>query len=283
MRPCSAVLKHFVVRAFKAPGQGNGLATSDAIGKAVPVLLRHATIEDPADPWRKLHNEIASTLFIGNDAIAYDRRKNTTRNLDGVDRDLLVAALRSFFTNVNGYARGGASKILDHLDEETLEPLWRDVFMASLLPSPSGVMNHQEIMTNGVRLMAKKGFEEGAMLGAIQIRRPGWGEERRVQQIAGILPEFGAVAERFEGDVVPYIQSLIEEEKERAEKRGELRPQDQKQIRDLQALVAAFENPLPARDLKSMAPFLKEGDLELAKELLEYYPTKTERWNKNGF
>jgi len=275
------VLKHFVVRAFKAPGTGNGLAASGAIAKAVPVLLKHATIEDPADPWRKLHNEIASTLFDGNDAIAYDRGKDVTKNLDGVDRELLVAALRSFFNNINGYARGWASKVLAHLDEETLEPLWRDIFIASMHPSPSGVMNHQQVMTNGVKLMAKKGFKEGAMLGAIQIRRPGWGEERRVQQIAEILPEFGAVAEEFEGDVVPYIQSLIAEQKERARRSGELRPQDQKKIEDLQAIIAVYDKPLPAKDLKSIAPFLKEEDLKMAKELLEYYPTKTERWNKN--
>jgi hypothetical protein len=276
------VLKHFVVRAFQAPSWGNGLASSDAVAKAIPVLLRHATIQDPADPWRKLHNEIASTLFNGNDALAYDRRKDVPRNLDEVDRDLLVAAMKSFLTNVNGYARGWSSKLLKHLDDETLKPLWRDIFLASMLPSPSGVMNHQQVMTHGVELMAEKGYKEGAMLGAIQIRRPGWGEERRVQQIAEILPAFGAEAQPFDGDVVPYIQSLIDEERERAEKRGELRPKDQRKIESLEALISAFSDPLPPKDLKSLAPFLEEGDLKKAQELLEHYPTKTQRWNKSG-
>ncbi len=275
------VLKHFAVRAFKGPRSGNGIGTSDAIAKAVPVLFKHATINDPADPWHKLHTEISSTLFHGNDAIAYDRRKREPRNMEGVSEELLIAAIKSWFSNVNGYARGGASRLLAHMDEKTLEPLWRDIFMVSMLPAPSGVMGHQEVMTNGVNLMADKGFKEGAMLGAIQIRRPGWGEERRVQQISEIMPKFGHLAQPFNDDVVLYITYLLNWEKEKIKSRGETRPEDQRRIDSFEAILAAFDKPLPSKDLKTLAPYLKDGDIERAKELLEYYPTKSKPWNRS--
>jgi len=274
------VLKHFVVRAFKGPQHGNGIGSSNAIAKAVPVLLKQATIEDPKDPWNKLHSEIASTLFNGNDAIAYDRRRNEIINMENVDRDLLVASLKSFFTNVNAYARGWSSRILKHLDDETLEPLWRDIYLATLIPAPSGVMAHQNVMTDGLMLMAEKGFKEGAILAATQIRRPGWGEERRVQQVAEILPAFGQYAQPFDKDVQLYIGYLLNWEREKVRERGEMSPNNEQQIKSYESILATFEKPLPKKELNSIAPYLEPGDLELAKEMLEYYPTKSKPWNR---
>ena len=273
------VLKHFVVRAFKGPRDGNGIATSDAIAKAVPVLLKQATVEDPADPWRKLHSMIAETLF-NRSALVYDRPTDQVRYLDDVDRDLLIAAIQSFLSNVNGFARSWTSQIFKHLDDETLEPLWRDIFIASLLPAPSGVMHHQLVMTNGVELMAEKGFKEGAMVGAIQIRRPGWGERRRVPTLAGILPEFGSYTAPFREDMVPYLESLIQMVRDGAEARGGgLLPGEERRIEHLKGLIAQIEMPLPKKDLRSIEPYLQPGDLELAEILLNYYPTKLKPWN----
>ena len=128
--------------------------------------------------------------------------------------------------------------------------------------------------------MADKGYKEGAMLGAIQIRRPGWGEWRRVPNVGEVLREFGQYAKPFKGDVVPYVKYLINMKEEQARKRDKVNPRKQREIDDLKALVAEFKQPFPDEELKSLTPYLEAGDIELAKELLEYYPTKLKPWNR---
>jgi len=270
------VLQFFIVKAFK----GDGLRNTSAIAKAVPALFKLVTIDDPEDPWNKLHNEIAITLFANRDALVYPFGAKEPKNMQYVDDELLIAALRSWFTNANGSARGGASKLLANLNEKQLEPLWREIFLMGTLPAPSGVMNHQKSMTNSVKVMARKGFKEGAMLGAIQIRRPGWGEERRVPAIAEILPEFGQYAEPYDQDVILYIQWLLDREKEKAAKRDNVSKWAQRKIDGYEALISTFRRSLPDKDLRSIAPYLKPGDLELAKELVDHYPTKSKPWNR---
>ncbi|MEX1223272.1 MAG: DUF6288 domain-containing protein, partial [Pirellulales bacterium] len=93
-------LRYYASRAFRKPrgrgaDTGHALAQGAAADKAAVELLKLAATHDPeGDPSRKLHNQIASTLFYGGNAQRFVGHFPNGRGTEEVDRQLLIKAIQ---------------------------------------------------------------------------------------------------------------------------------------------------------------------------------------------
>jgi len=171
------------------PWNKNGLGP--IVKKATPVLLKlAATYEPELDPYRKLHNEIASVLFYGGtiqDFKGFFRKGAGTETLD---RPLLIAALKSMLKNPNGGARTSASDVFDDLSKQDLKQLWGDIYYATKNKAPSGVMFAGGARMNGLKIMGKEHIKEGLEVGIeLVLREQGWGNyARKVGGFPALMP-----------------------------------------------------------------------------------------------
>ena len=127
------------------------------------------------------------------------------RSIDGIDRELLLDAVRAGLSNDDGRARGTLGSIYQQLSLEEIKPLLPAILEAVIKPAPSGVMFASEIRTEGLRIMAKHYVEEGiqACVTYCQTQNP-WASEERVPQIMNILVSYGAHGQR----VIPQLEAL---------------------------------------------------------------------------
>ncbi|MFK7962137.1 MAG: DUF6288 domain-containing protein [Phycisphaerales bacterium] len=126
------------------------------------------------------------------------------RSLDGVDRDLLQAAVEAGLRNEDGRARGSIGSVYENLSFEELEPLLPAILQAVREPAPSGIMFADEIRLSGLELLARHRVEE-ALPWCIDLIDPDrWGMGNRVERcIAALRPYGGSAASQ-----IPKLQSL---------------------------------------------------------------------------
>ncbi|NQT12393.1 MAG: hypothetical protein HQ582_06585 [Planctomycetes bacterium] len=146
------------------------------------------------DPHRKLQATIAGVLFYSGNAQKYTGVFRNGEGMETVDRDLLIAAIKSILTNPNGGARSYLAKIYPAFTEEDLEHLWGDIYKATKGHAPSGVMFSVNIQDAGLTLLAKHRFIEGMELAAYHLFQDRHAMRRRIPFFIDILKGYGTLA-----------------------------------------------------------------------------------------
>ena len=173
---------------------------------AIPILLRMATERVEDDPRRVLQYEISRALFFDERAGAH-RGLIARYGMGGVDRTLLIPAIKEILKNKNGAARSiMTSYVYPRLNKAELEDLWGDIYMATRYIAPSGIMFASQARTDGLQLMGKHGVEEGMFLSAWYLRwQKGHGSTRRFPPALKALENYGKHAE----SMVLYLEEHV--------------------------------------------------------------------------
>ena len=208
---------------------------------AIPVLLKMAVEISPDDPRKVLQHDIGRALF-------YNGRAQPRRGLlpeygfGGVDRSLLVPALREILTNKNGWARSTASSwVYPKLTAEEREELWGDIYQATRHIAPSGIMFASSVRTDGLKLMADNQIKEGLDLAVWYIRyQKGHGGPGRVPNALKAIEQYGAHAKR----VLPELEKHALYWETRRNKRKGAQPGDPANlIRETIKKIEAIKTP----------------------------------------
>ena len=129
------------------------------------------------------------------------------RSLEGVDRGLLVKAVRAGLQNEDGRARGTVGSVYANLSFEEIKPLLPAIHRAIVEPAPSGVMFADGIRMEGLRLLAKHRVKEGieACVTYTRAQNP-WASEKRTPQLMKILLSYGAHAK----SAIPQLKQIAD-------------------------------------------------------------------------
>ncbi|HSP41768.1 MAG TPA: DUF6288 domain-containing protein [Luteolibacter sp.] len=129
------------------------------------------------------------------------------KSLDGVDRDLLMKAVRAGLKNQDGRARGAIGSVYQSLGFEALKPLLPAIHEAIHTPSPSGIMFSEQIRMAGLELFTKHRVAEGIDLMADYIRhQKHHGSEKRQPVVLQMLESYGKHAQR----VLPQLEAAAD-------------------------------------------------------------------------
>jgi hypothetical protein len=156
---------------------------------AVPEMLTRLTKRDPKNDPRNMEQRYLSFAL-------FNRRGGLIgRSLEGVDRDLLIKAVRAGLRNEDGRARGSYGSVYANLSFEEVKPLLPAIHKAIVEPAPSGIMFADGIRMEGLRLLAKHRVKEGieACVKYTRTQNP-WASEKRTPQLMKILLSYGAHA-----------------------------------------------------------------------------------------
>jgi hypothetical protein len=136
------------------------------------------------------------------------------RSLDGVDRELLMKAVRAGLQNEDGRARGALGSVYANLSFEEIRPLLPAIHRAVVEPAPSGIMFADGIRMEGLRLLAKHRVKEGIEACAKYARTQNpWASEKRTPQLMKILLGYGAHAKAVIPDLRRAADYFEKEEK----------------------------------------------------------------------
>ena len=138
----------------------------------------------------------------------FDRRGGMlARPLEGVDRKLLVKAVRAGLRNEDGRARGSVGNVYANLGFEEIKPLLPAIHRAIVEPAPSGVMFADGVRLEGLRLLGKHRVREGieACVKYTRGQNP-WASEKRTPQLMKILLGYGAHAK----PTVPELRRIAD-------------------------------------------------------------------------
>jgi hypothetical protein len=165
---------------------------------AVPDMLVRLTKSDPEnDPRNMEQRYLCFALF-------NKRGGLIGRSLEGVDRELLINAVRAGLRNEDGRARGSLGTVYENLSYDEIKPLLPAIHRAIVEPAPSGIMFASGIRISGVQLLAKHRIREGMPL-CIQIMEiEKWGKKNRITQCLKALETYGAAAKA----VLPQLRQL---------------------------------------------------------------------------
>ncbi len=126
------------------------------------------------------------------------------RSLDGVDRDLLYAAVKAGLRNEDGRARGALGTVYQNLAYEEIEPLLPAIHQAVVEPAPSGIMFADGIRLSGLEVLAKHRIEEGISLSLDVMEIERWGKQNRITRCLEILQTYGGAAR----PILPKLEEL---------------------------------------------------------------------------
>ena len=204
---------------------------------AVPVMLeRLARVESKDDPRGTEQRYLCFSLF--------DRRGGLiSKSLEGVDRELLLQAVRVGLQNEDGRARSSLGTVYQNLTYEEIKPLLPSIHRATVEPAPSGIMFASGIRLSGVELLAKHRIKEGMPL-CIQIMEiEKWGKKNRIAQCLKTLESYGGAAKA----VLPELRQLEKDLLAHKEARM-LSPA----IKQVQAIIKKLENADDTVELRSI-------------------------------
>jgi hypothetical protein len=226
------------VKAAEALASIGAAATS-----TVPVLLQMLAQEDPeSDPRRMQQRYLCFTLFNSRDGML-------GRSLEGVDRELLYAAVRAGLRNEDGRARGSIGSVYKNLTYDEIEPLLPAIYRAVVEPAPSGIMFADGIRLSGLEILAKHRIQAGLPM-CISLADPSrWGARNRVKRCLDLLRIYGGAAK----SEIPRIQKLEKELLSTNWKPAEI------QALNLSAIIKEIEDD-------QHPPTLRSLDLSKAKE-----------------
>ncbi len=177
-----------------------------SIGKparvAVPDMLKLAVRTYPEDPREITQRYLCFNLFYPGGALRMTGL--ISRDLKGVDRNLLYPAVERLLTNDDGRARGTISSIYRSMTYEELKPLLNAIHRSIDEPAPSGVMFASGIRLKGLELFAKLRIAEGIPLCMKIIRLETWGKARRTPVCLKILARYGGAAR----SAIPELKAI---------------------------------------------------------------------------
>jgi len=172
---------------------------------AVPAMLKLAVQDDPGDPREFTQRYLCFCLFYPGGAL---RMKGLlASSLDGVDRELLYAAVERLLQNDDGRARAAIGTVYENLTLEEITPLLPAIVRAIEEPSPSGVMFASGIRLAGLDLLARHRIAEGMDLCFEVMELDEWGKQARVERCLKALARYGGAAR----PVLPRLRELEKE------------------------------------------------------------------------
>jgi len=166
---------------------------------AVPDMLKLAVRKYPEDPREFTQRYLCFNLFYPGGALRM--RGLISRDLTGVDRNLLYPAVERLLTNDDGRARGTISSIYKNLSYEEIKPLLTAIYRSIDEPAPSGVMFASGIRLKGLDLFARLKIAEGIPLCMKIIKLETWGKAKRTPVCLKILATYGGAARSVVGDL----------------------------------------------------------------------------------
>lgn len=200
--------------------------------KAVPEMLKLAVRLDPDDPRQFTQRFLAVTLFYPGGALG--TRGLISKNLDGVDRELLYPAVKIMLRNDDGRARAAVGSVYKNLTIEELSPILPDILRAIEEPSPSGVMFSSGIRLEGLSLLARHRIKEGLPLCLKTMEIHKWGKKHRVSSCLKTLRSYGPAAAKT---ILPELRQLEKDMQNHREARSVLSGA----IKQLQEIIADAE------------------------------------------
>lgn len=213
----------------------------EAAKSAVPKLLRLALSSDRNDPFEMSQRYVAVGLF--NSQKVFGDIGILSKSLEGVDRQVLYAAVEKILQNPDGLTRGVVGSVYNNLTFEELKPLFPAIIKSIKEPSPSGVMFSGKSRIGGFQLLAKHKVREGLELSIVDIMDiEKWGKAARITGVVRALKTYGVHAK-------PYLPQLRELEKDllaHQQAKGW-----SKQLVDLRKLIETVENSKERPRLKS--------------------------------
>ncbi len=191
---------------------GEALAAMGIEGRsAAPELLQLLVEENPQDPRGMTQRYAAFLLF------HRGRLEGVTgllsRSLDGIDRELLYAAVRAGLQNQDGRARGALSSVYEVLSWEELQPLLPAIYKAIVEPAPSGEMFADGIRMRGLKLLAEHQVAEGLPLCIPMMELDRWGKQDRIRQCLEALALYGGAA-RQELPALRHLEQQLRQHRE---------------------------------------------------------------------
>ncbi len=166
----------------------------DARGKAVPVMLKMATRTFTDDP-REMNQRYISYVLWGG-GVNGAPRGLLQRDMEGVDRALLVPAIKKMIRNEDGLTRSFVARAIRMMDFEELAPLWSDLVWGLKNPAPSGIMFNADIRETCMNVLVKYRFKEAIPYVADYVRNmKQHGSEDRVYRVMDTLKRYGAAAQ----------------------------------------------------------------------------------------
>ena len=211
---------------------------------AVPEMLERLTKSDPRnDPRNMEQRYLCFALFARRGGLL-------SRSLEGVDRELLMKAVRAGLRNEDGRARGALGSVYANLSFEEIKPLLPAIHKAVVEPAPSGIMFADGIRLQGLQLLARHRIKEGMplCLQIMDIER--WGKRHRIAQCLKTLASYGGAAK----PVLPELRNLEKKLLAHPEARGL-----KEQIDLVRKTIADIETATDAPELRSLRPAASKG------------------------
>lgn len=258
-------LRLYAIDALTSRDLEKGLAS--AARPAIPALLKLAVSRSDDDPRRLLQRKLGTALFYGG-------RVQDTKGLiqlygvKGIDRSLLIPAIKELLTVDDGRSRGCVGSIYPKLDTADLELLWGDIYLSVRDMSPSGIMFADGSRHAGLKLIQQHNSKEGIDLAVALLQEDRWGKGSRQKACLPILAKYGASAK----GALPCLRKLqqgIETDLARKQRRSrkQLTKKDTAMLDQVKATIKAIENG-KAQPLKSLRPYLKQIDARVKHKLL---------------
>jgi len=234
---------------------GIGKAARD---KAVPVMLKMATRTFVDDPREMNQRYISYVLWGGGvNGAPYGLLQ---RDMEGVDHDLLVPAIKKMIRNEDGLTRSFVARAIRMMSFEELTPLWPDVVYGLQNPAPSGIMFNADIRETCMNVLVKYRFKEAVPYIAEYVRTmKQHGSENRIYRVMDTLKSYGAAAK-------PALPGLYEARTYYQENLGPGKPLDFPQWaldkfmkglnEGIKAIEEATETPT---DLRTIQDYMQEG------------------------
>lgn len=169
---------------------------------AIPVLLKRLAMPaTESDPRNMEQRYLSFALF-------NQRGGLLSRSLEGVDRDLLLDAVRAGLANQDGRSRTSLASVYGKMSLEEIRPLLPAIHDAVAKSAPSGIMFASGVRNEGLKLLAKHNVEEGMLAGVDYLADSWnqWGAGKRTPTIINHLTSYGANAER----IVPQLEQIAE-------------------------------------------------------------------------
>lgn len=176
---------------------------------AVPQMLKRFVKSDPEnDPRNMEQRYLAFAMF-------NKRGGLLGRSLEGVDRTLLIQAVRLGLKNEDGRARASLASVYENLTFDELKPLLPDIYQAIKEQAPSDIMFSAEIRMAGLKLFAQNHVSEGIELCVDYARNQRQhASEKRIDQIMNMLKTYGVHAKRVTGQLEAVAHYFEHEEKD---------------------------------------------------------------------
>ena len=166
---------------------------------AVPEMLVRLTKRDLKNDPRNMEQRYVSFAL-------FNRRGGLIgQSLEGVDRKLLMEAVRAGLLNEDGRARGSIGSVYKNLTYDEIKPLLPAIHNAIIEPAPSGIMFADGIRMSGLELLTKYRINEGIELLVDYSRnQKKHASEKRILKVMEMLKTYGAHGKR----VIPQLEAV---------------------------------------------------------------------------